>query len=509
MKLKSIIFCVFVLFLTFIGGKTNAQHFSPYFTIPQYENYTGYLMNGDHIKMYHYLDQPYTVDQIYDSLGSLDEKFNQQWCGILKTDLAKLHSTFNPNNKLGKLTAGITGGMRFSLIDQKPTTSFYGNISLVYTYKHIGFVFKQDYDQLYGSDTSYFKGEGKLTDKIYGRASEAYLQWSSEHLHVFLGRISRNFGMANESSLILSNNPYSYDHIGLIFENKLLKYTFIFTRLNDTYSYDIRDSLPTYSWAHRYLSFHRFDVRVSSKFEFAISESVLFGGTDQAIKFQYINPVNIFFFTKISDRSSYQDQGANAMVSFEILAKPFRKITLFSQFLIDDIDFKQKWTKFPYRLGILGKLVYSDPFPGSQISLKYNRISNWTYNSFYTWGNYTFFERSLGYPKNGDENLTLSIDYFRLAPFQFNLDILFERQRLQNLSGPFIAQKTTFPVGISQTSYQFQLNSSWFLKTYMVVSATLGYGIFQNYQNIEGNTRNFFNLMMSIKANGLFKILEK
>ncbi|MEZ5149492.1 MAG: hypothetical protein R2759_21080 [Bacteroidales bacterium] len=107
------------------------------------------------------------------------------------------------------------------------------------------------------NDTAYFEGTGKVTDEVLGRASEAYLQWNLKNFSFFLGRLGRNFGINNEPGLLLSNNPFSYDHLALKFSNKVLNFTFLLTRMNDLYGYDIRDSVPVYSWNRRFLSVHR------------------------------------------------------------------------------------------------------------------------------------------------------------------------------------------------------------------------------------------------------------
>jgi hypothetical protein len=142
---------------------------------------------------------------------------------------------------------------------------------------------------------------------------------------------------------------------------------------------------------------HRFEIAITPKIEIAFTETMLFGGENQNVIFQYINPVNFFYLSKLGERKGLEEDFGNSATSLEVFYKPISKVTLFGQFLLDDMDFtKALRAKYPDRIGFSAKIVLSDLWPRSQIYLKYNRISNWTYNSFYTWGNYIYYGRSLG-----------------------------------------------------------------------------------------------------------------
>jgi len=507
--MKRTIFAL-LLFIT-IQGIIRSQNFSPYFTMEQHDLYLEYLIYNGSLKIKHPLSQPFSTDDILENLPKENNNnFNKHWLGLLNNDLLKFSSSNDTSVSHGKLYAGATLGDRITGVENEWNNYLFGNLFAGYNYKNAGLFYKHNVDQKYADDSVYFGSTGKITDKVIGRASEAYIQWNLKNLRFFMGRMNRNFGIINEPGLLLSDNPYSYDHIGLGFSNDLLNYTFLFTRLNDIYGFDIRDSLQNYSWNRRYLSVHRFELSILKNLEFAFTEGILFGGKDQSVRFQYINPVNIFFFSKMSDRKSYEEQNANAYMSFEIFYKPVRKVTLFGQLFIDDIDLKKELRdQFPDRLGWSAKAIYSDPFPGSQLSLKYNRISNWTYNSFYTWGNYTFYGKSLGYPMNGAENLTFSINYFRLTPFIFSLDLKASRQRKQDLDAAFIAEKTKFPIGTASKSFSSLLHITFFPKTYLIADLSFEYITYQNYENIEMNNKSFFNLLFTLKAFGIIDILNR
>ena len=496
-----IVFFSFVFRNTLIG-----QDFSPYFTQQQYFKYIEYLLNNGDLKVNHPLSQPYSTDLL---LEKLPENDLIHWNKLLRKDLKK-YSSSDSVNEYGKLIAGGDVSDKVLNFQNDFKNNISGSLFAGYSFQNIGLFYKHSFDQAYGDDTSYFGSTGKITDKVYGRASEAYLQWNLKNLCFFMGRLNRNYGLMNEYSLILSDNTYSYDHIGLSFDTKFLKYSFMLTRLNDIYGYDIRDSIPDYSWNRRFLSMHRFEISILKNLEFAFTESILFGGKDQSIRFQYINPVSIFFFNKMSDRKSYEEGNANAYMSFELYYKPIKKLTLYGQFLIDDMDFKKDLREiYPDRIGYLAKVIYTDLLPASQIYIKYNRISNWTYNSFYTWGNYTFHDRSLGYPKNGVENISLGIDCFNFSPFIIGLVFKAERERKQDLTSPFIPKKTGFPIGISQSAISSTVIITCFATTYLIADANFEYISYNNFQNINGNDKDFFNFYISLKIVGVFELFNR
>jgi hypothetical protein len=279
--------------------------------------------------------------------------------------------------------------------------------------------------------------------------------------------------------------------------------------LEDINGYDIRDSVTTPYWNKRYMSVHRLELSFSQKLSLAISESVIFGGKSQAVLFQYLNPVNIFYISKLSDRKGFEEGDANVLMSLELLYKPDKKITIFTQFVLDDMDFTKKLRdQFPDRVGFSSKFVLSDPFPGTQLYIRYNRISNWTYSSFYNWGNYTFYGKSLGYPKNGVENLTLGLDVFRFSPFIINLFVKTEKEREQDLKSPFIAEKTSFPIGIAQRSLSAQVEAVWFPKSWLNASMGIESIRYNNYQHISNKTSSFLNFYFEIRFTGLYKLMN-
>jgi hypothetical protein len=197
-------------------------------------------------------------------------------------------------------------------------------------------------------------------------------------------------------------------------------------------------------------------------------------------------------------------------MSFELYYKPLQYLTLYSQLLVDDIDFTKSLREiYPDRLGFTLKAMYADIFPGSLISLTYNRISNWTYNSFYTFGNYTYNARSLGYPLHGTENLILDLQLFCIPQFIFNFDIKAERRRAQDLDVAFIGIISEFPIGIPEEEISIGINTIWIPNIFTAMNLDVAYNVIGNYNNIEFNEKKYFSIMLEAKVDGIFNILTK
>lgn len=500
-------FAVFI-YLNVCGILSFGQAFSPYYTNSFYQKYINYLQNSNKLKISHPLSQPYTANEIYDSLPE-EVLYTENWLSAFKKHMIKYVVKQNEDkNFKGKLNAGAEGGNSNNFVLKKNINDFYAKGFVNYSYKNIVFSTSIVANEAYLRDTLYFGTTGKLENKNFARFDDSYVKWENKNYSLFAGRINRNFGLPESNSLILSSNSFSFDHLAFTFKNKQLKYTTLFSRLNDIYGYDIRDSISIYQWNTRFLNIHRFEILLTKKIEIAFTDVILFGGKDATPQFHYLNPVNFLFFTKMSDRKSYKEGNANALMCIDLYFKPTANLTFFGQFLIDDIDFtKSLRAVYPDRLGYSAKIIYTNLFPASQIQFSYNRISNWTYNSFYTWGNYTFYGKSIGYPENGVENFNLELNVFKFYPFILSMNTNFERHRKTDFNLPFIAEKTDFPYGIAETGKSLKISINYIPVPYFSLNVSTEYIAYSNYNYVDSLKKSFINIYLDMKLSGIFSLL--
>ncbi len=497
---KSInVFMILVLVISL--SKICAQKTTPYFTNFNDQKFLSYLIYSGTINIQHPLCQPYTYLELYDNLKMESSKSINHWINNILKQVDVFQGSDTTKTMFIMEGTG-EGNVNFS--ENKIRKDIRINPALGFFYKNFGMYYKFDANTAYLQDTLYFGSIGKMQEKNFSRASEAWMQIENKYMRVFAGRMSRNYGAINDNGVLLSNNPFSYDHFAFEMFNDRLKFTFLFSRLDDMMGYDIRDTLPVLSLSKRFMTFHRLDFSFNPKFHVAISESILFGGKDEVPMFQYLNPANVFFFSKMSDRKNFEEQSANALMSIDFLYKPTKNISWTSQFLIDDTDLKKSLREiYPDRLGITSKLVFTDFPKNTLVYLKYEKISNWTFNSFYTWGNYAFYGKSIGFPMHGFESIKMGIDIFDFYPFIASFEIAYQRYRKQDLNMPFIAQKTQFPFGNAENITYGNVEFTYY--PYSCLSVTFGstLNFFENYNFNHNISKVLLNIYASVRFNGI------
>ncbi len=408
----------------------------------KYIEYLSYIKNN---LVQHPLSELNTDEKIIkilksDSTGSINSYMRQ-----------KCYHFVDNMRDTSYLNTNILSSFSSSKID---TFNYRFDFSTNYKFKSFTAGYTYVLDKDYQKDKNYFGSIGKFGHEVLGRSSRSYLKYSKRNLILFAGRVNRNFGLINSKSLILSNNPFSYDHFSLTLKNSLFHFFSLFTRLDDKEGYDVRDDPRQINWNKRYFSFHRLDISFSENLKLGLSESVLYTGTNQNMLANYSNPMNFFFISKMVERKGIQERDANILLAIDFLFKPRKNLIFFSQFLIDDTEFTRELRRrYPDRLGYLGKIIVLDLIKGSMLSFGYTTLSNYTYNSYYTNGNYTFFGKSIGFPFNGYKSFDITFDFFSMEDYVFSLGIFSNIKRNQDLDSHFVDEKnTSFPLNPAQKS---------------------------------------------------------
>jgi len=499
--LKFNFFLLLILNLLVSSARVMGQQNSFYYTQPQYRSYLSYLVLSGNIDPRFSLVQPFHADELVREFKKNDQLKTKLDKNIIK-DLETLCLRDTTTDKW--ITDART--------ELKSSKEAYWNLSLGSGYQHRDFKIRYQLtiDPSYERDSLYFGTTGKLGKSNISRANEAYIEWSPGNHRLFMGRMNRNLGIINDNGLLISSNPLSYDQLNYIYRNDRMQFMTLFTRLNDQMSYDIR-SIPVDTFlATRFMSLHRLDVRLNKKMTIAFTESIIFGGRDKFPQLKYLNPANIFFFSKMNDRKADIDGSANSFLTMEFQYKASRKLTLYSQFLLDDMDFtKSLREKFPDRIGLQSQAILTDLIPRSMLSFKFNHISNWTYNSFYTWGNATFYGKSLGFPTHGSQEIEMDFKSFAKAPFIFEAAAGAGRFRKQELDKPFPGTKSDFPIGQEEKFLKYKLSLSWIPNRNMTAGLQIEQRFIENHQNIIFKKLNLLTISGNIQIFGIFDMLKK
>ena len=455
---------------------------SIYYTENKYNKLLEYYINSGKIKLNHPLVQPFNADELVVKMNGSKEK--DFWSALLSEELNRFVYKAADSAEVN-FNASVEGDLSFIHSDYfTKRYALTADANLIG--KNIGMSLKLKTDERYKKDDPLFYGNKSVS--VYGRAENAYLVYNTSPLKVFVGRFNSNYGFINEPSMILSSNAYSFDKVGFDLEYKFLKYTYFLTRLDDVFGGDVRADSLILRYNRRYLSMHRLDLNISDNFKFGLTEGVLFGGENQDLLFYYINPVAPFIETQQNNGGKEYHTDANLITALDFYFKPMKKVSVYTQWLIDDIDFKKSnRSKFPDRLGYTCKIFLTDYLiEGSQLAFQYNRINNWTYTSFFNFGNYTFYGKSLGYPFNSFEQYKISADYFGLKKIFFNVTAYYKRNGEQTLSNYFYALKSKFPMGIVQDIIGAEMRGDYFYSNDISAYLLVGYENCKNSGNVEG-----------------------
>ena len=474
---------------------------SPYFNLKNHYSFIDYAINSSIITMNHPMEQPYLASELFHQISIADDSnYKRHWINILQKDLLKYFRKDSLSFKKSDTNIGIAGS--YDLISNRTEqwSRYRVEVFGYYMLPYIVIMNKTVMDQRFKYDDPLFYGD--TNEWVYGRVEDAYVLFKYKALKLFGGRISRNLGIINEPSLILSDNPYSYDHFGFNIDTKRLRFTFLTTRLNDIFGYDIQKVDQTREWSKRFFSLHRIEINLLKNLQLGLTEVALYGGPNQSVKADYINPMNLFQVNQYS-----KGVRINGFWALELFWKPKNNITIFNQFLIDDIDLKKEnRATYPDRLGFASKLTFTDLFiEGSQLYCMYNRIENWTYISFRSWENYVYHQKSMGYPKNSVENVRLGMDYFGKPPFIFNYQVGYERYGDQNFDGAFVAEKGKFPIGVVQKLLYSDFMLSYIPSNNFNVKLNIRWESYKNANHIGGKFKNNFlitvNFFSTLNAN--------
>ena len=314
-------------------------------------------------------------------------------------------------------------------------------------------------DQHFKYDPAWYGDTGEW---IYGRPETGYLTVRYKGVSAFWGRMSRNWGPPGEKSLILSDNPYSYDTGGLQLGSRRFRFTFYATRLNDMFAINTQSADSTYKEYNRFWSIKRFDVALSPTLQFGLSEAAVYGDVHGTWQMIYLNPLNLYYVEQRNNRVQM-----NGLWCADLFWKPSPRLTLYGQYLIDDIIVNNEpgqddRAAHPDRMGITARVVVSDlPAAGAQLGLTYTRIGNWTYMSYRNYENYISNGMGMGYPANAIEQAGIDFAWFGWKGWLVQGRAAWTRQGSQDMTVPFGDTRDPFPIGLATYRTTAELSLSY------------------------------------------------
>ena len=321
-------------------------------------------------------------------------------------------------------------------------------------------------------DDNLFHGDKNEWATVF--IKNAYAVFRKKGIEVFGGRVSRNFGILNEYSSILSNYSYPFDHFGFSLTKSNLKFSFYTARLNniqegvDLQSVVIEndftiegDTLLNVMDTKRYFAIQRLDFKLSGNVQAALSASTVYGGPNQSFEYEYLNPMNIFYASQRNSRIQM-----NNLYQLNLLFKNNSGSAVYIDFLIDDIivNNEEGYNGSKYkdnRFALIVKFSKTNLFFDKNLfSINYARVWNETYLSYRNFENYIFFNKSIGYPFNSYHSIKLSLTDFRFEDFFNSIAISIYQKGSNEISSTefFNESIQDFPSGEVKEGIKFDID---------------------------------------------------
>ncbi len=212
-------------------------------------------------------------------------------------------------------------------------------------------------------------------------------------------------------SMILSDFSAPMLFLKINTQIKKIQYVNLFTQLSNYQNYknNFNQVIPK-----KYMVMHQLNWKATKRTEIGLSEIILLG-RDHDIDFNYLNPV--IFYRSIEFNLGSPD---NAMAAFQFKHITRKKISVYGQFLFDELikgrlfsnseNFANKWS---YQVGT--KAINLLGIKNLDYQFEFNKIRPYTYSHFNTTTNYTNFNQALAHPMGA--NLKEWLHVLRYQPW--------------------------------------------------------------------------------------------
>ena len=273
----------------------------------------------------------------------------------------------------------------------------------------------------------------------------SYLQVSSAHLNLLVGRDWLFWGASPHKTVGISDNSPPFDQVRLTAKlGKKLKATAFTTQLNSTW-YD--DGKKRYL-AKRYMSGHRLDYQLNDRVEIGVAEWVLYGGDAQTLDWKYANPVTFYYALQFNAKAD-----DNVMFAFDAAIRPIDGVRLYGEWLIDDIQYVTT-SNDPHSVAWLLGATWYPRWLERQLGVhtEYARVNRWAYTHLVPDNQFTHFGYAIGHPISTDsDTVRFSTSYQFTVSTEAEVSAVLTRQGEGTIADRFYGEDyeaLPFPTGI-------------------------------------------------------------
>lgn len=163
---------------------------------------------------------------------------------------------------------------------------------------------------------------------LAGRLDDAYLSFQKGAIEITFGNLDRNWGSASLPGLLISNVPYSYEHLFVSVETPVFGIQSLVSQLDD-----VTD--PAGVTHQRYWIAHRAVFRPWSWMQLWVNQATLLSGPNRQLEFWALNPLRLGNF---SAEDENREAGTNVFLEGVVRLAPKDMPVLTAALLIDDLQ---------------------------------------------------------------------------------------------------------------------------------------------------------------------------
>jgi hypothetical protein len=420
--------------------------------------------------------------------GRALSRVEREWLLLLEKELEHLLGRGEEFGAWAEVS-GSTEHEQTELEDGELDGDYYAGFEIWARFPHGTALQRSVIDQNLLEDPFY---RGRKDIDIAGTVEDAYLMLEASKFSFFAGRARRDLGPA-QRSLLLSPNPFSFDHVSFELDFGKVAFFFLTARLDDLEG--SADGEESGTPLQRYLTMHRLEFRPRPSLEFGIWEAVLYGGPARGMDFAFTNPFSLYFVVE-----NASDRQANSLLGFDAYWRPAEKIGLFGQLLIDDVKLSLFGEHIfwedevePNEFGHLTGVEYIDPLGirDTRLSLSYLKVTNYTYGSAKEEEHYLSEGKPLG-PAEGNDFDEIRVAWFFAPLPSLFLEADYARKRKGEgevrLPFPpvFESSDIPFPSGVVEKTDRVSLSLRYQTGPSFFIDGTVGVERRNNYLHIAG-----------------------
>ena len=310
------------------------------------------------------------------------------------------------------------------------------------------------------------------------RWEEGYVAGQWRYGDAFFGILDRNWGPSGIQGLLLSDDPYSMDHLHLSIGTERVRLATIATEL---------DPIDTGAVAvNRHEILHRLWIRPRGRWTVALWEASVLSGVGRSLDPWYLNVATLSFLR--------QGTGSNANSFAGLDFERRGRSTLFGQLMLDDIQLANKTAtdrkpaSYAFTVGAKGRLS-----PALAWTLFYTQVANLTYRNEND--QQVPLYRSLGTGRNFSDydQATAKATWLARPGLLLEPEVTVVRQgegdpRLPHPLPPAYPATATLFEGVVQRVLRLAVGGSWQYRG-LSVTGSGGVHVIRNFGHVAGATQ--------------------